>query len=99
MNWLRMTCVNALEGEIWKNNHVVVTDEKINPKILMDEELLQNGLMGEKMVQNGVMDGKFVKNFVMNAKLYPKVVMDLLLKNWWMEQSGTHQSKFVRRIY
>ena len=80
MNWLRMTCVNALEGEIWKNNHVVVTDEKINPKILMDEELLQNGLMGEKMVQNGVMDGKFVKNFVMCAKLDPKVVMDLLLK-------------------
>ena len=72
-----LTCLNALEVEIWKSNQKVVTDEKINPKIAMDEELVQNDVMDEKLVQNGVMDGQFVKNFVMDAKIDPKVVMDL----------------------
>ena len=35
-----LTCLNALEVEIWKSNQKVVTDEKINPKIAMDEELV-----------------------------------------------------------
>ena len=88
-----LTCLNALEGTIWKSNEKVVMDEEINPKILMDdkswktsksnqkivmnEELVQNGVMNEELVQNGVMNEKFVKNFVMNAKIDPKVVMDL----------------------
>ena len=62
-----LTCLNALEGEIWKSDEKVVMDIRINPKIVTDEEL----------VQNGVIDGKFVKNFVMGAKIDPKVVMDL----------------------
>ena len=53
-----LTCLNALEGKIWKSNQKVVMDDKINQKIVMDEE----------SVQNDVMDGKFVKNFVMDAK-------------------------------
>ena len=62
-----LTCLNALEGEIWESNQKVVMGDKMKQKIVMDEEL----------VQNGVMDGQFVKNFVMNAKIDPKVVMDL----------------------
>ena len=61
-----LTCLNALEGKIWKSDQKVVMDDKINQKIAMDEEL----------VQNDVMDEKIVKNFVMNAKIDPKVVMD-----------------------
>ena len=72
-----LTCLNALEGKIWKRNQKVVMDDKINQKIVMDEELVQNDVMDEKLVQNGVIDGKFVKNFVMDAKIDPKVVMDL----------------------
>ena len=72
-NW---TCLNALEGEIWKSDQKVVMGDKINQKIVMDEELVQKNVM-EKTVQNGVMDGQFVKNFVMDAKIDPKVVMDL----------------------
>ena len=37
-----LTCLNALEGKIWKSNQKVVTDEKINPKILMDEKSCNN---------------------------------------------------------
>ena len=33
-----LTCLNALEGVIWKSDQKVVMDEKINPKIVMDEE-------------------------------------------------------------
>ena len=74
-----LTCLNALEGIIWKSNQKVVTDEKINREILMDEkswktweniqkiamneELVQNDVVDEELVQNGVMDEKFVKNF------------------------------------
>ena len=91
-----LTCLNALEGKIWKSNQKVVMDEKINPEILMDEksrkgnqkivmneELVQNCVMNEELVQNGVVNDKFVKNFVMNAKIDPKVVVDLsiLFKN------------------
>ena len=88
-----LTCLDALEGKIWKSNQKVVTDEKINPKILMDEkswktcksnqmivmneELVQNSVMNEELAQNGMMSENFVKNFVMNANVDPKVVMDL----------------------
>ena len=72
-----LTCLNALEGEIWESNQKVVMGDKIKQKIVMDEELVQNDVMDEELVQNGVMDGQFVKNFVMNAKIDPKVVMDL----------------------
>ena len=55
--------------------------------------------MNEELVQNGVVDGKFVKNFVMDATIDPKVVMDLaIFKNWWMEQSASHESKIGGRI-
>ena len=60
-----LTCLTALEGNIWKSDQKVVMDDTINQRLAMDEEL----------VQNGVMDGKFVKNFVMDAKIDPKVVM------------------------
>ena len=62
-----LTCLNVLEGEIWKSDQKVVMDDKINPKIVMDEDLLQND----------VMDEEFVKNFVMDVKIDPKVVMYL----------------------
>ena len=62
-----LTCLNAIEGKIWKRNH----------KILMNEEFVQNGVMDEELVQNDVMNEKFVKNFVRSAKIDPKVVMDL----------------------
>ena len=56
--------------------------------------------MTEELVQNDVMDGKLVQNDVMDAKIDPQVVMDLsMFKNWRMEQSATHQPKFVGRIY
>ena len=57
-----LTCLNALEGKIWKSNQKVVTDEKswkfwkIDQKIAMNEELFQNSVMDEELVQNGVMD-------------------------------------------
>ena len=80
-----MTCLNALEGKIWKSKDKIVTDEKnwktwkSDQKISMDEELLLNIVMDEELVQNIVMGGKFVKNSVMNARIDPKVVMDLSL--------------------
>ena len=95
-----LTCLNAFEGEIWKSDQNVVMDDKMDLKIVMDGELVQNDVMGEKFVQNGVMHGKFVKNFVMDAKIDQKVVMDLsFFQSWWMEQSATHESKFVGVIY
>ena len=88
-----LTCPNAFEGKIWKNNQMVVTHEKINPKILMDKkswktwksnqnivmdgELVQNGVMNEELVQNGVVNEKIVKIFVTNDKIDTKVEMDL----------------------
>ena len=81
---VNLTCLNELEGKIWKsdqvvmddkNNQKVVMDDKINQKIVMDEELVQND-MDEKLIQDDVMDGQFVKNFVMDAKIDPMVVMD-----------------------
>ena len=82
-----LTCLNALEGKIWKSDQKVVMDDKINPKVVMndkinpkvvmDEELVPNDAMDEELVQNGAMDGQFVKNFVMDAKIDPRVVMDL----------------------
>ena len=72
-----LTCLNALDWKIWKSDHKVVMDDKINPKIVMDEELVQNDVMNEELVQSGAMDGQFVKNFVMDAKIDPRVVMDL----------------------
>ena len=92
-----LICLNALDGEIWKSNQNVVTDEKSwktwksNQKIVMNEELVQNGVMNEK----------FVKNFVMNAKIDPKVVMDLSVFKFggWNSQFAIQQSKFVGRMY
>ena len=88
-----LTCLNALEGEFWKSDPKVVTDEKswktwksnqnsvMNEKlvqnIVMNENKVQNIVMYEELVQNSVMNGQFVKNFVMNAQIDPKVVMDL----------------------
>ena len=98
-------------GKIWKSDQKVVTDEKINPKILMDEKSWKNWksnqkiVMNEELVQNGVMNEEFVQNGVMNdarnAKIDPKVPYDgsVHIQNWWMEQSATHQSKIVGRIY
>ena len=83
----KLTCLNSLDGKIWKSDQKAVMDVKTNQKIVMDGELVQNDVMDEELVQNivvdeeltqkGVMDGKFVKNFVMDAKNDPKVVMDL----------------------
>ena len=43
-----LTCLNALEGKLWKSDQKVVMDDKISQKIVMDEELVQNDVMGEK---------------------------------------------------
>ena len=101
-----LTCLNALEGKIWKINPKILMDEeswktwKSNQKIVMDEELVQNIVMNEELLQNSVMNEKFVNNFVMNGKIDPKVVMELsIFKNWWMEQFATHKSKFVGRFF
>ena len=49
MSWLRnLTCLNALEGKLWKSDRKVVMDDKISREIVMDEELVQNDVMGEK---------------------------------------------------
>ena len=72
-----LTCLKALEGEIWTSNQKVVMDDKINQKIVMDEDLVQNDVMDEKLVQKSLMDGQFVRKFVMDAKIDPKVVMNL----------------------
>ena len=40
-----LTCLNALEGKIWKSSQKVVMDDKINLKIVMDGKLVQNGSM------------------------------------------------------
>ena len=40
-----VTCLNALEGEIWKSDQ----------KVVMDEELVQNGAMDGKFVKSFVM--------------------------------------------
>ena len=56
-----LTCLNALEGKIWKSDQ----------KVVMDEELVQNDVMDEELVQNSVMDGKFLKNFVMDVRIDP----------------------------
>ena len=77
-----LTCLNALEGKIWKSNQKVVMDEKSwkawknNQKIVMSEELVQNIVMDEELVLNNVMDEKFVKNFVMDEKFVKNFVMD-----------------------
>ena len=70
---MNLTCLNALEGKIWKSNQKVVTNEK-SWKIWKSK---QNSVMNEELVQNGVTNEKFVKNFVMNAKIDPKIVTDL----------------------
>ena len=48
MNWLRLTCLNALEGEIWKSDQ----------KVVMDEAMVLNGAMDGKFVKNFVMSAK-----------------------------------------
>ena len=68
-----LTCLNALEGKIWKSSQKVVTDEKSWKTWKSNQTIVMN----EELVQNGVMDGKFVENFVMDAKIDPKLVMDL----------------------
>ena len=62
-----MTCLNALEGQIWKSDQKIVMDEKLVQNDVMDEKLVQNDVMDEKLVQNSVMSEEFVKNFVMDA--------------------------------
>ena len=101
-----LTCLNALEGKIWKINPKILMDEELVQNIVMDEELVQNIVMNEELVQNSVMNDelvqngvtneKFVKNFVMNGKIDPKVSIFL---NWWMEQFATHKSIFVGRFF
>ena len=49
-----LTCVNALEGKVWKSDSEVVTDEK-SWKTWKSN---QNSVMNEELVQNGVMDGQ-----------------------------------------
>ena len=44
----KLTCLNALEGKLWKSDRKVVMDDKISREIVMDEELVQNDVMGEK---------------------------------------------------
>ena len=53
-----LTCLNALEGKIWKSDQKVVMDDKINPKVMVDEELVQNDVMNEELVQSGAMDAQ-----------------------------------------
>ena len=78
------SCLNALEGKIWKNDHEKeIEDEKSwkswksNPKSVMNEKLVQNDVMNEKLFQSVVMNENFVKNCVMNAQIDPNVVTDL----------------------
>ena len=48
-----LTCLNALEGKIWKSDQKIVTDEKINPKILMDEKSWKTWKSTQKIVMIG----------------------------------------------
>ena len=73
----KLTCLNALDGKIWKSDQKIVMDGELVQNDVMDEEVVQNIVMDEELTQKGVMDGKFVKNFVMDVKNDPKVVMDL----------------------
>ena len=70
-----LTRLNALEGEMWKRNQKVVTDEKSwktwkrNQNSVMNEELVQNSVMNEELVQNSLMNEELVQNSVMNEEL------------------------------
>ena len=95
-----MTCLNALEGKIWKSDQKIVTDEKINEKVVTDEKRWktwksnQKIAMNEELVQNSVMIEKIVKNSVMNAKIDPKVVMNLSIfkiGGWNSLQPNNHK--------
>ena len=83
----KWTCLNALEGKIWKSDQKVVVVDKSWKTWKSNQH---NCVMNEGLVQNGVR----------NAKIDPKVVMDLsIFKNWWMGQFATQQPKIVGRIY
>ena len=65
------------EGEIWKNDQKVVTDEELVQNIVTDEEFVKNIVTDEEFVKNIVTDEEFVKNFVRDDKNDSNVVMDL----------------------
>ena len=91
-----LTCLNVLEGKIWKNNQKFVMDAK-SWKIWKNNQ--NSVIKNEELVQNGEMNEKFVKNFVMNGKFDLKVVMDLsIFKIGGWNFFATHQSKIVGRL-
>ena len=55
-----LTCLNALEGKIWKSDQEVVTNE----------ELVRNVVMDGKFVKNFVMDAKIDSKVVMDLSMY-----------------------------
>ena len=87
----KLTCLNALEGEIWKSNQKVVTDGKINPKILMDEKTWKSNQKNEELTQNGVMNEDLVQKIVMNEELVQKIVM-----NEELVQNGVMNERFEK---
>ena len=56
-----LTCLNALEGKIWKSDQNVVMDDKINPK---------NDVMDGKIVKIFVMDAKIDPKVVMDLSIF-----------------------------
>ena len=60
-----MTCLNALEGEIWKSDQ----------KVVMDEELVQNGAMDGKFVKSFVMSATIDPKVVLVLSIF-KILVD-----------------------
>ena len=56
-----MTCLNALEVNIWKSNQRVVTGEKINQKVVTDEKSWKTLQSDQKIVMNEQIDSKVVQ--------------------------------------
>ena len=53
---VNVTCLNALEGIIWKGDQQIVMDDKINQKIVMDGKFVKKFVMNAKIDPNVVMD-------------------------------------------
>ena len=71
-----LTCLNALEGNIWKRIS--------NQKIVMDESLVPNGVIDGKFVKNFVMDAKIDPKVEMEvSKLVVGTVCNPSIKICW----------------
>ena len=76
-----MTCLNALEGKIWKSDQKIVMSEKFVKNSMMNEKIVKNGVMNAKIDPKVVMDlSKFkIGGWIQFAAQQPKIVWKNLL--------------------